>query len=134
MTSIQTINSLIASLNLYRTLYSKNNNLQHPPPTGSSTPVQGQIHYWRAKRSKKGAGVKLKPSPDERDEKRIHVGVKVKTGERLSSYEQAALLASPYSAVSGSGNNEYILTKDLHVVSLVKTNELQSNLAKKIRG
>ncbi len=71
------------------------------------SPIQERIQSWKEKKVNEETGVTLKPSPDEKDEKKLLVKAKVKNSENLSFSEQSEVLASLYSAISGSGTEEY---------------------------
>ena len=71
------------------------------------SPIQKRIKAWREKKAKEETGVRFKPALVEGDEKRIRMGTKVKNIENLSASEQIETLASLYSAISGSGTEEY---------------------------
>lgn len=71
------------------------------------SPIQERIRSWKEQRAREETGVRLKPSLDENEEKKVHMGAKVKNSENLNSSEQAEILWSLYSAISGSGNDEY---------------------------
>ena len=80
------------------------------PPSGQiapGSPLQERIRSWKEKKAKEETGVRLKPSLDENDEKKLLVKAEVKNSENLSASEQAEVLGSLYSAIAGSGNEEY---------------------------
>ena len=59
------------------------------------------------KEPEKRPAVRLKPSLDKADEKKVHMKAEIKNSENLNSSEQAEVLGSLYSAISGSGDEEY---------------------------
>ncbi len=71
------------------------------------SPIQVRIQAWKEKKTKSETGVRFISSQDEKRSKTVHLSPDLKKNANLEGYKESDVAASLYSAVSGSGCEDY---------------------------
>ena len=73
----------------------------------SESPIQARIQSWKEKQAREEPGVAFAVTQDKDNEKTFSLKPEVKKDIDLEDYKPSEVLKALYSAVSGSGNQEY---------------------------
>ncbi len=84
----------------------KNASTSQNTPSPES-PIQARIQSWKEKQAKEEPGVAFAVTQDKDNEKMFRLKPEVKKDIDLEDYKPSEVLRALYSAVSGSGNDEY---------------------------